>query len=251
MKRFLTFALAFSTGLAAVASAQTPAPATTKPNPNTSARARRVAQSPTLSTNPVMRVVRKAAAAIGFGDGEPEKVATTSPRRTAPANNPAAQSTSRPVATTSANPNASRAAVPTSATKPAADARKGALPLPAPATDTTSRVLIDREVFQYDGDGRRDPFVSLLTTSDLKPLLTDLKLVGVAYDPRGQNSVAVLRDVTSKDQYKVRVGQTIGRMRVAAIQPKAVIFTIEEFGYSRQELLPIAPPDSTKMRLRQ
>ena len=137
-------------------------------------------------------------------------------------------------------------------TAPPGDTRKSAaLPLPAPAADTAPKVLINREVFQYDGNGRRDPFVSLLTTSDLKPLLTDLKLVGVAYDPRGQNSVAVLRDVTSKDQYKVRVGQTIGRMRVAAIQPKAVIFTIEEFGYSRQELLPIAPPDSTKMRLRQ
>ncbi|HST06687.1 MAG TPA: hypothetical protein VLJ83_00855 [Gemmatimonadaceae bacterium] len=134
---------------------------------------------------------------------------------------------------------------------PAASTRKAAT-LPVPAPDTAPKVLINREVFQYEGDGRRDPFVSLLTTSDLKPMLTDLKLVGVAYDPRGQNSVAVLRDVTSKDQYKVRVGQTIGRMRVAAIQPKAVIFTIEEFGYSRQELLPIAPPDSTnKMRLRQ
>jgi len=156
----------------------------------------------------------------------------------------------------SSRPNPSTAARTTAAPKaPAADPRKGALPLPTaaatPAADTAPRVLINREVFQYDGDGRRDPFVSLLTTSDLKPLLTDLKLVGVAYDPRGQNSVAVLRDVTSKDQYKVRVGQTIGRMRVAAIQPKAVIFTIEEFGYSRQELLPIAPPDSTKMRQRQ
>jgi len=125
------------------------------------------------------------------------------------------------------------------------------LPAAPAAADTTPKVLINREVFQYEGDGRRDPFVSLLNTADLKPLLTDLKLVGVAYDPRGQNSVAVLRDVTSKDQYKVRVGQTLGRMRVAAIQPKAVIFTIEEFGYSRQELLPIAPPDSTKMRPRQ
>jgi hypothetical protein len=154
-----------------------------------------------------------------------------------------AQATSRP------NPNT--AARPASAAKrPATPAAKTATP-PLPAPDTAPKVLINREVFQYEGDGRRDPFVSLLTTSDLKPLLTDLKLVGVAYDPRGQNSVAVLRDVTSKDQYKVRVGQTIGRMRVAAIQPKAVIFTIEEFGYSRQELLPIAPPDSTKMRLRQ
>jgi hypothetical protein len=121
----------------------------------------------------------------------------------------------------------------------------------ATAPDTTSRVLINREIFQYDGDGRRDPFVSLLTTSDLRPLLSDLKLVAVAHDPRGQNSVAVMRDVTSKSQYRVRVGQTIGRMRVAAIQEKAVIFTIEEFGYSRQELLPIQPPDSSKMRPRQ
>jgi hypothetical protein len=131
---------------------------------------------------------------------------------------------------------------------------KPALEAPAPATplpvDTGSRVLINREVFQYEGDGRRDPFVSLLTTGDLRPLLTDLKLVAVAFDPRGQNSVAVLRDITSKDQYKVRTGQTIGRMRVAAIQEKAVIFTIEEFGYSRQEILPFVV-DSTKMRPRQ
>ena len=135
---------------------------------------------------------------------------------------------------------------------PAPDTRKAtATPVPATAADTAPRVLINREVFQYDGDGRRDPFVSLLTTSDLRPLLSDLKLVAVAYDPRGQNSVAVLRDPTSKTQYRVKVGQTIGRMRVAAIQEKAVIFTIEEFGYSRQELLPIQPPDSSKMRLRQ
>ena len=154
-----------------------------------------------------------------------------------------AQATSRP------NPNT--AARPASTTKPPAKPAAKTTTPPLPAPYTTPKVLINREVFQYEGDGRRDPFVSLLTTSDLKPLLTDLKLVGVAYDPRGQNSVAVLRDVTSKDQYKVRVGQTIGRMRVAAIQPKAVIFTIEEFGYSRQELLPIAPPDSTKMRLHQ
>jgi hypothetical protein len=133
----------------------------------------------------------------------------------------------------------------------AADTRKpAAATAPIPAPDTAPRVLINREIFAYDGDGRRDPFVSLLTTSDLRPLLNDLKLVAVAFDPRGQNSVAVLRDVTSKDQYRVRVGQTIGRMRVAAIQEKAVIFTIEEFGYSRQEILPIIA-DSTKTRPRQ
>jgi hypothetical protein len=169
-----------------------------------------------------------------------------------------AQAASRPSPNTAAKPapNKPSKALAPAANKPSKapspDPRKPAPPTaPIPAVDSGPKVLINREVFAYDGDGRRDPFVSLLTTSDLKPLLADLKLVGVAYDPRGQNSVAVLRDITSKDQYKVRVGQTIGRMRVAAIQPKAVIFTIEEFGYSRQELLPIAPPDSSKMRLRQ
>jgi hypothetical protein len=143
-------------------------------------------------------------------------------------------------------PNANNVAKPAT-TSPTTAKAPAAAPLPA---DTAPKVLINREVFQYAGDGRRDPFVSLLTTTDLRPLLTDLKLVAVAFDPRGQNSVAVLRDVTSKDQYKVRVGQTIGRMRVAAIQEKAVIFTIEEFGYSRQEILPFVV-DSTKTRPRQ
>ena len=121
-------------------------------------------------------------------------------------------------------------------------------PAPAPAAaDTPQRVLINREMFQYDADGRRDPFVSLLTTSDLRPLLNDLKLVAVAFDPNGRTSVAVMRDITSKEQYRVRVGQTLGRMRVAAIQEKAVIFTIEEFGFSRQEMLAMTA-DSTKTR---
>lgn len=150
------------------------------------------------------------------------------------------------------NPNTAAKSAAPRPQPPAPDTRKPVTAAsPAAPADTAPKVLINREIFQYDGDGRRDPFVSLLTTSDLRPLLSDLKLVAVAYDPRGQNSVAVLRDVTSKTQYKVKVGQAIGRMRVAAIQEKAVIFTIEEFGYSRQELLPIQPPDSTKMRLRQ
>ena len=248
MSKVLTVALVLSTALAHVASAQAGARATTKQNPNTSANAL------TLSNNPVTRAYHKVAGAIGFGESQPERVVTPAGRKIVAANNQKVQSTSRPVSSPSANPNASRAGTTASATKATAAPAKPAdtrTAAPAPAADTAPKVLINREVFAYEGSGRRDPFVSLLNTSDLKPLLTDLKLVGVAYDPRGQNSVAVLRDVTSKDQYKVRVGQTIGRMRVAAIQPKAVIFTIEEFGYSRQELLPIAPPDSTKMRQRQ
>jgi hypothetical protein len=120
---------------------------------------------------------------------------------------------------------------------------------PAPATAPNAagqEHTIYREVFEYDAGGRRDPFASLLATSDLRPLLIDLRLAAVAYDPNGRNSVAVLRDLTSKEQYRVKVGQTLGRMRVAAIQPRSVTFTIQEFGLSRQETLTMN--DTTRVR---
>ncbi len=107
-------------------------------------------------------------------------------------------------------------------------------------------VLINRETYSYPGSARRDPFVSLMNTEELRPLIGDLKLVAIALDPSGRNSVAILRDVTTKEQYRVKVGQQIGRMRVAAIHQKEVVFGIEEFGYSRQES--VAMTDSTKVR---
>jgi len=121
-----------------------------------------------------------------------------------------------------------------------------AAPAPATAPDTPRELVISRETYSYPGRGRRDPFVSLMNTEELRPLLTDLKLVAVAFDATGHNSVAVLRDLSTKEQYRVKVGQEIGRMRVAAINQKSVVFGITEFGYSRQESL--AMNDSTQVR---
>lgn len=129
---------------------------------------------------------------------------------------------------------------------PAAVPVAGAPAAVVPAGLDSGKQLISRETYAYQGIGRRDPFVSLMNTEELRPLFQDLKLVAVAFDPLGRNSVAVLRDVTSKDQYRVKVGQEIGRMRVASIAQKSVTFGIEEFGYSRQETL--AMSDSTKVR---
>ena len=108
---------------------------------------------------------------------------------------------------------------------------------------------LSREVFRYGGGGRRDPFVSLMANGELRPMISDLRLVAVAYDPRGGGSVAIMRDLTTKEQYRTRVGQTLGRMRVAAIGPRQVTFTIEEFGFSRQESLALG--DSTSSRTQQ
>lgn len=105
--------------------------------------------------------------------------------------------------------------------------------------DTSGTVTFNREVFRYDAAGRRDPFLSLVKSSEIRPTLTDLRLTTIAFDPLGRNSVAVLRDLGTKEQYRVKVGTTLGRMRVVRIEPKVVTFTLEEFGFSRQESLAI------------
>jgi len=125
------------------------------------------------------------------------------------------------------------------------------------------RATFEREIFSYERGGRRDPFISLMTTSDLRPLLPDLRLVGIAYDATGRNSVAVLKEDALEQQgratnvkgaaptsdapmYRVKEGQQLGRMRVARIGPKSVTFTIEEFGYSRQETLTVSENNTEK-----
>jgi len=112
------------------------------------------------------------------------------------------------------------------------------------ATDTT---IVMRETFDYARDTRRDPFVSLMTTSDLRPTLTDLRLTGILYDLSGRRPVAILRDIAG-GQWRVTTGMTLGRMRVAQIKPKTIIFTIEEFGFNRQDSLVLG--DTTRVRRR-
>jgi len=110
-----------------------------------------------------------------------------------------------------------------------------------------AQITIQREIFDYNGSGRRDPYKSLMSTSDIRPLLSDLRLTAVAFDPDGDNSVAILRDSFSKQQYRIRVGQQLGRLRVSGIKQKSVQFTLDEFGFNRQETLQLSS-DTTKLR---
>lgn len=127
---------------------------------------------------------------------------------------------------------------------PAADSGREAAVTQASAGSTVApadTASFQRESFRYERSGRRDPFVSLMASGELRPLISDLRVTSIAYDPQG-NSVAVLRDLGTKEQYRVRVGESLGRMRVARIAAKAITFTIEEFGFSRQETLALVVP---------
>jgi hypothetical protein len=104
-------------------------------------------------------------------------------------------------------------------------------------SQTAGETELIREVFSYRGAGR-DPFQSLLTTADIRPFLRDLRIAGITYDPRyPARSVAVLRDTVANKAYSVRVGDELGRMRVASIVPGEVLLIVAEFGSERQVVL--------------
>jgi len=135
----------------------------------------------------------------------------------------------------------------TQAGTPSEPQRRPALAI-APETPAAKAPVIMREIYEYDAGGRRDPFVSLLMSTDLRPTVADLRLVIVLFDESGRRPVAVMRDIATNTQYRVTTGMILGRMRVAEIKRRSVIFTIEEFGLNRQDSLVLG--DTSKARAR-
>ena len=95
-----------------------------------------------------------------------------------------------------------------------------------------------RESFAYTG-GSRDPFVSLIQRNSSSVEFGDLVLIGIYQDLRSsRNSVALLRNKNTGKRYKVHIGEKVGqRMTVSQITDHDVTFTIQDFGFERQETL--------------
>jgi hypothetical protein len=123
----------------------------------------------------------------------------------------------------------------TGVAKPRPPAAKAPTPAPSQASDS-NKVTFEREVFTYV-PRETDPFSSPIETGAIRPLVADLKVVGIIFDPAGRNSVAVMRDISTQQQYRAKPGQMLGRARVSQIRAQEVVLTIEEYGFSRQETL--------------
>lgn len=94
-----------------------------------------------------------------------------------------------------------------------------------------------RETFSYSG-ASRDPFVSLIDLPAEGPEFVNLQLVAIYQDLRyAGNSIAVVRDKGANKRYSVRAGDRIGRLKIAQIRQRDVVFTIEDLGFERQETL--------------
>ena len=141
--------------------------------------------------------------------------------------------------------------VPQTKTPPAgqpAGGARGANAQVTPPRDTVIPTVMMREVYDYSREGRRDPFISLLTTTDLRPTLSDLRLLMTVVDEPGRSVALVSNGFDKKNpQRTLRVGDRLGRMRVSSIRSDVVVFTIEEFGMNRRDSLLLR--DSTKARV--
>ncbi len=143
---------------------------------------------------------------------------------------PAAQSQAKGVAAPSKGGSVKPGQAPAAAMAPA--------PRPQAAAEDTNKITFQREVFTYV-PREIDPFTSPIESGAIRPLVADLRLVGVIYDPAGRNSVAVLRDMSIQppQQYRAKIGQMLGRAKVAQIKPQEIVLSIEEYGFSRQEII--------------
>jgi hypothetical protein len=132
------------------------------------------------------------------------------------------------------------AAVPvTPAAKPAADSLdQDAEAALADSVQRAREIDVLRETFAYAG-GTRDPFNSLINKGKDGPEIGDLDLVGVYLDLRTpSNNVVVLREKsTTGKRHKMRVGDQLGRSRLTQIRARDAVFTIQDFGFERQETL--------------
>jgi hypothetical protein len=151
--------------------------------------------------------------------------AQTSLAATAPA-----ESATAPVTTSAAKP---------AGTSSAADSLdQDAEAALADSVQRAREIDVLRETFAYAG-GTRDPFNSLINQGKNGPEIGDLDLVGVYLDLRTpSNNVVVLREKRADGKrHKMRVGDQLGRSRLTQIRARDAVFTIQDFGFDRQETL--------------
>jgi hypothetical protein len=103
-----------------------------------------------------------------------------------------------------------------------------------------------RESFSYSGSSR-DPFVSVVSQGNTGPDIGDMVLVTVIADSRSaRSSVAVLREKAGPRRWRVKVGDRIGTATVSLITQRDVTFSVQDFGFERQETLSLRnKPEAT------
>jgi len=115
------------------------------------------------------------------------------------------------------------------------------------------KLVYEREVFHYPTYERRNPFQPLVGEDQGGPRFEQLRLIGILYDsdnPKesvatvGTSTVSVSADGTSVNvgtgqSWYLKVGQTLGNIRVLDISQDQVVVDVEEFGLTTRKTMQI------------
>jgi hypothetical protein len=122
-------------------------------------------------------------------------------------------------------------------------------PPPGPPQPQTELVF-EREVFAYPAFQRRNPFRALVAADQGGPRFEQLRLMGIIHsdDPAfsvaivGTSTVTISEDaatvqVQKGDAWYLKVGQSIGNIRIVEIRREQVVVEVEEFGLTEQKIM--------------
>ncbi|MEW5702489.1 MAG: AMIN domain-containing protein [Candidatus Zixiibacteriota bacterium] len=112
-----------------------------------------------------------------------------------------------------------------------------------PTTVVSAAVGTERAEIYYSDLGRRDPFEPLLKglrsgfLSDDLPSVETLRMVGVLRDEQG--AMALLEDMEGHS-YIMRAGDAVANGRVLSVGDQRVLFTVDEYGFTRTVALQLS-----------
>ncbi len=119
-----------------------------------------------------------------------------------------------------------------------------------PATQDSTELSFEREVFEYPQYARRNPFAPLLSAEGGGPRWERLVLLGIVFSSDGTNSVALFGEGTRNTDtdgeetvdvtgstYRLRIGESVGNTTVQDIQRLHVVVEVEEFGLTETRIM--------------
>jgi hypothetical protein len=121
---------------------------------------------------------------------------------------------------------------------------------PAGPPQPQTELVFEREVFAYPGFQRRNPFRALVAGDQGGPRFEQLRLMGIIYsdDPAssvaivGTSTVSISEDATTVEvqegnAWYLKVGQSLGNIRIVEVRREQVVVEVEEFGLTEQKIM--------------
>ena len=121
---------------------------------------------------------------------------------------------------------------------------------PPPVQQPPTELVFEREVFGYPTFQRRNPFITLTGADQGGPRFQQLRLMGIIFSETPSESLAVLGTSTvemSEDattvtvqegqSWYLKVGQSVGNIRIVEIRREQVVVEVEEFGLTEQKIM--------------